>query len=70
MENFVGQDASGQNFAPQKQTSGLAIAGLILSFLFAPLGAILSIIALVQIKNNPYLEGKGIAIAGFVLFMR
>ena len=53
--------------APAK-TSGLAIAGFILSFFFSLVGVILSIVALVQInKSNGTLTGKGFAIAGIII---
>lgn len=69
-----------QNYAPQNQKIGLAIASLIfggLSFLtalflvglvLAPIGLILGIIALVKAKKRPYVYGgKGMAIAGVVM---
>lgn len=47
-------------------TNQLAIAGFVLSFLFVPLGLILSIIALIQIKKSRQ-AGKGLAIAGIAV---
>lgn len=44
----------------------LAIVGLIFSFFVAPVGLILSIIALVQIKKTKE-KGKGLAIAGLII---
>ena len=44
-----------------------AILSLIFAFLFWPLGLVFGIIALVQIKKNPALKGKGLAIAGLVI---
>jgi hypothetical protein len=53
--------------APQPQgTSGLAIAGLIFAFVIAPIGFILSLIAV--FKTGPgKAKGRGLAIAGLVL---
>ncbi len=50
-----------------QKTSVLAILSLIFAFLFFPLGLILGIIALSEIKKNPNLKGKGIAIAGIII---
>ena len=48
--------------------SGLAIAGLVCAFLCAPLGFILSLIALSQISRSlGGLRGRGLAIAGIVI---
>lgn len=50
------------------KTSGLAIAGLILAFFCSIIGAIISVIALVQINgSNGQKTGKGLAIAGIIL---
>ncbi len=51
---------------PVAGTNQLAIAGFVLSFLIVPLGLILSIIALLQIKKTQQ-AGKGLAIAGIVV---
>jgi len=51
---------------PQQSTSGLAIAGLILAFVAAPLGFILSLIAV--FKTGPgRAKGRGLAIGGIVV---
>lgn len=50
-----------------ERTSGLAIAGLILSFLCSLVGLILSIMALNEINKNEHVKGKGLAIAGIVI---
>ena len=47
-------------------TNGLAIAGLILSFLIAPIGFILSIVGLVQAGRGNQ-KGKGLAITGIIV---
>jgi hypothetical protein len=57
--------------SPQPATGGQgtntwAILGLIFAFIFAPLGIIFSIIALVQIKKTGE-NGKGLAIAGLIV---
>jgi hypothetical protein len=52
--------------APQQGTNGLAIAGLILAFLIAPVGFILSIIALIQTRKRQQ-KGRGLAIAGVIV---
>src|SRR5256885_6295990 len=52
---------------PQNQgTNGLAIAGFILAFLFAPLGFILSLIGAITAGKRGQ-KGKGLAISGIVL---
>ena len=70
------QGASGQQYPPQgayyypapvnQRWNALCIAGFALSFLFAPVGLILSIVALVQI-NKSHEKSKGMAIAGIVI---
>jgi hypothetical protein len=52
--------------APPRKTSGLAIAGFILAILIAPIGFILSIIALITAGRSGK-KGKGLAIAGIVI---
>jgi peptidyl-prolyl cis-trans isomerase B (cyclophilin B) len=56
------------NNTPQTEpgTNPLAIAGLILAFIFWPVGLVLSIVALTQISSKPQ-KGKGLAIAGIVI---
>ena len=51
---------------PQQGTSGLAIAGLILAFLVAPVGFILSLIAVFKTGNGRS-KGRGLAIAGIIV---
>src|SRR4051794_3415095 len=51
---------------PQPGTSGLAIAGLILAFLVAPIGFILSLIAIFKTGKGRS-KGRGLAIAGVVI---
>jgi hypothetical protein len=52
---------------PQQQgTNGLSIAGLVLAFLFAPLGLILSIVGLIQAGKRGQ-KGKGLAIGGIIV---
>jgi hypothetical protein len=51
---------------PQRGTSGLAIAGLILAFLVAPLGFLLSLIAVFKTGTGRD-KGRGLAIAGLVV---
>src|SRR5262249_926005 len=50
----------------QPGTNGLSIAGLVLAFLFAPLGFILSIVALIQAGKRGQ-KGKGLAIGGIIV---
>jgi hypothetical protein len=52
--------------APQQGTNGLAVAGLILAFLIAPIGFILSLIALIQTGKRRQ-KGRGLAIAGVIV---
>lgn len=47
-------------------TNVLAIVGFALSFLLAPIGLILSIIAIVQVKKKQQ-KGMGLAIAGVII---
>lgn len=51
---------------PQQGTSGLAIAGLILAFLVAPIGFILSLIAIFKTGAGKA-KGRGLAIAGLIV---
>jgi len=51
---------------PEGEISGLALAGLILAFIFPLLGLIFSILALNKIKNNKNLRGTTLAILGVV----
>lgn len=48
---------------PPARTNGLAVAALVLGILFAPLGIVFGIVALVQI-NRKGEKGRGLAIAG------
>jgi hypothetical protein len=53
---------------PPQRTNGLAIGGFITSLLCCgPVGLILSIVGLSQIKKDPSQGGKGLAIAGIVI---
>lgn len=54
-----------QPAAPQK-TNTMAIVGLIAAFVFAPVGAILSFVALSQIKKTGE-GGRGLALTGAIL---
>jgi Domain of unknown function (DUF4190) len=54
------------------RTSGLAIASMVLGILWlywvgSILALVFSFVALSQMKNDPSLRGKGMAIAGMVL---
>jgi hypothetical protein len=51
--------------APQQGTSGLAVAGLIFAFLFAPIGFILSLIAFFKTGAGRR-KGRGLAVAGLI----
>ena len=62
-----GSDASPDaQDAQKKPVNGIAVAGLILSVLFAPLGLVLSIIGLVRSKKMDG-EGRKLGIAGIVI---
>jgi hypothetical protein len=50
---------------PQQGRSGLAVAGLILAFLAAPIGFILSLIALFTTGKGR--KGRGMAVAGLII---
>jgi hypothetical protein len=52
--------------AAKPGTNGLAIAGLILAFLAAPIGFILSLVGLIQAGRRGQ-AGKGLAIAGIIV---
>lgn len=52
--------------APAAKTNVMAVVGLVLAFFAAPLGLILSLIALAQIKKRGE-GGKGVAIAGAII---
>ena len=53
---------------PPQRTNGLAIGGFITSLVCCgPVGLILSIVVLSQIKKDPSQGGKGLAIAGIVI---
>jgi hypothetical protein len=52
---------SGQSY------NGLAIAGFVCTFLMAPLGLILSLVALNGMKNSGNFEGRGLAKAGAIV---
>jgi hypothetical protein len=47
--------------------NGMAIAGFVLSFFFAPLGLVFSWVALNGMKTSGNPEGKGLATAGLIL---
>ncbi len=52
----------------EPQTNTLALVGFILSFLMAPVGVVLSIVGLTQIKKEPLrYKGKELAIAGIII---
>ena len=57
-----------QSIATSEKTNGFAVASLIFGLLGGLLGLIFGIIALNQIKKNGG-KGKGLAIAGIVLFI-
>ena len=71
------QYAPTQNYQPQygqpqygqqQGTNGLAIAGFVTSLVcLGPIGFILSLVGLNQIKKDPSQEGKGLAIAGAII---
>ena len=67
MQPAPGQQTYWQQVQPAP-TNGLAIAALITAFFFAPVGVVLGIIALSQIKkSNGAQGGQGLAIAGIVV---
>ena len=53
-------------YPPKRSTNGMAIASLVTSFLFAPLGIVFGHISLSQIRRTGE-EGRGMAIAGLVI---
>ncbi|MCH4209601.1 DUF4190 domain-containing protein [Bifidobacterium sp.] len=67
--------ASGQPYPPQgmynyppveQPWNAICIAGFVLSFVFAPVGLVLSIVALVQLNSSGE-KSKGMAIAGIII---
>jgi len=65
-KKFVKTTNQVKTMADSDKTNGMAIAGFVLSLLFAPLGIIFSAIALGQIKETGQ-RGYGFAIAGLVI---
>jgi|SRR3954447_1435577 hypothetical protein len=69
-ENYGQPAAAPQPYGPPpaapQTTSGLSIAGFVLAFIIAPIGFILSVVALVKIKASAQ-KGKGLAIAGVII---
>lgn len=59
------QQTTPQQPAPFQKTNTLAVVGLIAAFVLAPVGAVLSFIALKQIKKTGE-EGRGLALAGAI----
>jgi len=53
-------------YQPPRPTNGMAIAALICSVAFAPLGIVFGHIALSQIRRTGE-EGRGLAVAGLVI---
>ena len=53
-------------YMPAAKTNGMAIAALVCSLVFAPLGIVFGHIALSQIKRTGE-DGRGLAIAGLVV---
>lgn len=63
-------------YEPHQRTSGMAIAGFVLSLFSIPccttvfiplLGFVFSLIGLAQTHRDPWVRGKGLAVAGLVL---
>jgi hypothetical protein len=65
-KKFVNTTNKVNAMADSERTNGMAIAGFVLSIVFAPLGIIFSAIALGQIKKTGQ-RGYGFAIAGLVI---
>ena len=51
----------------EQKTCIWSILSIVCAFLFSPLGIVFGIVALVRIKRNPTLKGKGLAIAGIAI---
>ena len=51
----------------QGKTNIWVILGLVFAFVFAPLGLVFSIVALVNLKKHPEETGKGLAIAALII---
>ena len=65
-KKFVNTTNQVRAMADSERTNGMAIAGFVLSLIFAPLGIVFSAIALGQIKKTGQ-RGYGFAIAGLVI---
>lgn len=65
-KKFVNTTNQVKAMADSERTNGMAIAGFVLSLIFAPLGIVFSAIALGQIKKTGQ-RGYGFAIAGLVI---
>lgn len=50
-----------------KKMNTMAILGFIFTFIFVPIGFILSLIGFVQLSKDSAQSGKGLAIAGLVI---
>ncbi len=66
-EQTVSQQTQQQTQAQPQKTNTYCLVGLILSFLVAFVGLILSCMGLSQVKKNPEEKGKELAIAGIVI---
>ena len=53
--------------APKRESNVMALIGFILSFFVSVAGLVCSIIAYRRCKENPDLEGKGMALAGLII---
>ena len=66
--NTPAQPYASQNFQQPQRTNGLAIAGFVTSLVCCgPVGLVLAIMGLNQIKKDPTQGGKGLAIAGIII---
>jgi hypothetical protein len=66
-QNFVQPNSVAAPAPVRSSYSLLSILGIIFSIPLAPVGLVLSIIALVKIKHNPTLKGSGLASAGVII---
>ena len=65
-DSGYGYPPTGYHGVWRRPTNGLAIAALVMAFLFAPMGIVLGVVARKQIRHTGE-EGDGLALAGVIV---